>query len=178
VHACLPCCVMFYVLCFMCCVLCVVCCLCVACVLRAPPPGCLCVASGSSPWLHSLLSACAAAFQLGLCCGAARESAKSRLCVTLSPASSIAAWDCLVLTDATLTRACLTCLSVCLCVLQAGMELRVLHSAARRMTWYGRWQYGFGRGGFNMTPQQASRCCCRLRTGSAAVKRWVVAAVL
>ena len=37
---------------------------------------------------------------------------------------------------------------------QAGMELRVLHAAARRMTWYGQWHYGFGRGGFNMRPQQ------------------------
>ncbi|KAL4420457.1 hypothetical protein ABPG75_010113 [Micractinium tetrahymenae] len=37
---------------------------------------------------------------------------------------------------------------------KAGMELRVLHTAARRMTWYGQWHYGFGRGGFNMSPQQ------------------------
>lgn len=35
------------------------------------------------------------------------------------------------------------------------MELRVLHTAARGMTWYGQWHYGFGRGGFNMSPQQA-----------------------
>lgn len=35
------------------------------------------------------------------------------------------------------------------------MELRVLHTAARRMTWYGQWHYSFGRGGFNMSPQQA-----------------------
>ena len=42
-------------------------------------------------------------------------------------------------------------------LLQAGMELRVLHTAARGATWYGQWHYGFGRGGFNMTPQQASR---------------------
>jgi hypothetical protein len=34
------------------------------------------------------------------------------------------------------------------------MELRVLHSAARQRTWYGQWRYGFGRGGFNMTPAQ------------------------
>lgn len=43
------------------------------------------------------------------------------------------------------------------------MELRVLHAAARRCTWYGQWHYGFGRGGFNMRPQQASAawdCCC------------------
>ncbi|EFN52577.1 hypothetical protein CHLNCDRAFT_138584, partial [Chlorella variabilis] len=50
----------------------------------------------------------------------------------------------------------------------AGMELRVLHAAARRATWYGQWRYGFGRGGFNMTPQQASArrlgclCACAL----------------
>lgn len=46
------------------------------------------------------------------------------------------------------------------------MELRVLHAAARRMTWYGQWHYGFGRGGFNMRPQQVGgRTCC---TGGAA----------
>ena len=28
------------------------------------------------------------------------------------------------------------------------MELRVLHTAAFRNTWYGQWGYGFGRGGF------------------------------
>ena len=38
------------------------------------------------------------------------------------------------------------------------MELRVLHTAARGMTWYGQWHYGFGRGGFNMTPQQVGGC--------------------
>lgn len=31
---------------------------------------------------------------------------------------------------------------------QVGMELRVLHAAAFRNTWYGQWGYGFGRGGF------------------------------
>ena len=39
------------------------------------------------------------------------------------------------------------------------MELRVLHAAARGHTWYGQWQYGFGRGAFNMNPRQASRSC-------------------
>ena len=70
------------------------------------------------------------------------------------------------------SRPCLTsraspapCPAPCL---QAGMELRVLHAAARRATWYGQWRYGFGRGGFNMTPQQASArrlgclCACAL----------------
>lgn len=37
------------------------------------------------------------------------------------------------------------------------MELRVLHAAARRMTWYGQWHYGFGRGGLNMRPQKVGR---------------------
>ena len=36
-------------------------------------------------------------------------------------------------------------------VVQGGMELRVLHASAHRGTWYGRWGYGFGRGGFNMS---------------------------
>lgn len=30
------------------------------------------------------------------------------------------------------------------------MELRVLHTAAHGGTWYGRWGYAFGRGGFNI----------------------------
>jgi hypothetical protein len=30
------------------------------------------------------------------------------------------------------------------------MELRVLCAAAHRTTWYGRWGYVFGRGGFNI----------------------------
>lgn len=30
------------------------------------------------------------------------------------------------------------------------MELRVLHMAAWRTTWYGRWGYAFGRGGFGI----------------------------
>ena len=33
---------------------------------------------------------------------------------------------------------------------QGGMELRVLHMAAWRTTWYGRWGYAFGRGGFGI----------------------------
>lgn len=34
---------------------------------------------------------------------------------------------------------------------QAGMELRVLHAAAYCSTWYGRWNYSFGRGPFNIS---------------------------
>jgi hypothetical protein len=34
---------------------------------------------------------------------------------------------------------------------QVGMDLRVLHTAAFRNTWYGRWGYGFGRGGFGIS---------------------------
>ena len=34
--------------------------------------------------------------------------------------------------------------------LQAGMELRVLHTAAYGCTWYGQWGYTFGRGGYNI----------------------------
>ena len=33
---------------------------------------------------------------------------------------------------------------------QTGMELRVLFTAAHGSTWYGRWGYGFGRGGYNL----------------------------
>lgn len=55
---------------------------------------------------------------------------------------------------------------------QAGMELRVLHAAAHRMTWYGQWRYGFGRGGFNMRPQQVRarrrRACGEPRAAPAA----------
>ena len=35
---------------------------------------------------------------------------------------------------------------------QTGMELRVLHTAAYESTWYGRWGYAFGRGGYNLQP--------------------------
>lgn len=52
---------------------------------------------------------------------------------------------------------CLTSCCDVVAYLQAGMELRVLHAAARRMTWYGQWHYGFGRGGFNMRPQKVGR---------------------
>ena len=39
-----------------------------------------------------------------------------------------------------------------LCViLQAGMELRVLFAAANGLTWYGQWDYTFGRGPFNIS---------------------------
>lgn len=31
------------------------------------------------------------------------------------------------------------------------MELRVLHMSAFRNTWYGRWGYAFGRGGFGIS---------------------------
>ncbi|BDA47154.1 probable PHD finger protein MALE MEIOCYTE DEATH 1 [Coccomyxa sp. Obi] len=34
---------------------------------------------------------------------------------------------------------------------KAGMELRVLHMSAYRNTWYGRWGYAFGRGGFGIS---------------------------
>ncbi|EIE21728.1 hypothetical protein COCSUDRAFT_47922 [Coccomyxa subellipsoidea C-169] len=34
---------------------------------------------------------------------------------------------------------------------KAGMELRVLHMSAFRNTWYGRWGYAFGRGGFGIS---------------------------
>lgn len=43
------------------------------------------------------------------------------------------------------------------------MELRVLHAAAKRHTWYGQWGYGFGRGAFNMSPAKVRRVCRRLR---------------
>ena len=38
-----------------------------------------------------------------------------------------------------------------LCVLQSGMELRVLHAVAYQQTWYGKWGYKFGRGPFNIS---------------------------
>ena len=41
-------------------------------------------------------------------------------------------------------------MDVC-CMMQGGMELRVLHAAAHKVTWYGRWGYHFGRGAFNIT---------------------------
>lgn len=31
------------------------------------------------------------------------------------------------------------------------MELRVLHAAAKKVTWYGQWGYNYGRGAFNIT---------------------------
>ncbi len=34
---------------------------------------------------------------------------------------------------------------------QSGMELSVLHMSAYRNTWYGRWGYAFGRGGFGIS---------------------------
>ena len=40
---------------------------------------------------------------------------------------------------------------------QAGMELRLLHTVAHRQTWYGRWGFLFGRGGF-ATGKQVSAC--------------------
>ncbi len=36
-------------------------------------------------------------------------------------------------------------------LLQGGMELRVLHAAAHKTTWYGQWGYQYGRGAFNIT---------------------------
>ena len=38
-----------------------------------------------------------------------------------------------------------------LAVSQGGMELRVLHAAAFKNTWYGQWGYQYGRGAFNIT---------------------------
>lgn len=35
--------------------------------------------------------------------------------------------------------------------MQGGMELRVLHAAAHKVTWYGQWGYQYGRGAFNIT---------------------------
>lgn len=35
--------------------------------------------------------------------------------------------------------------------MQGGMELRVLHAAAKKVTWYGQWGYNYGRGAFNIT---------------------------
>ena len=35
--------------------------------------------------------------------------------------------------------------------MQGGMELRVLHAATHKMTWYGQWGYQYGRGAFNIT---------------------------
>ncbi len=40
---------------------------------------------------------------------------------------------------------------------QAGMELRLLHTVAHRQTWYGRWGFLFGRGGF-ATGKQVYTC--------------------
>ena len=37
--------------------------------------------------------------------------------------------------------------------IQAGMELRLLHTVAHRQTWYGRWGFLFGRGGFAIGKQ-------------------------
>ena len=36
------------------------------------------------------------------------------------------------------------------------MELRLLHAAAHRQTWYGRWGFVFGRGGFAVGKQVCS----------------------
>jgi hypothetical protein len=47
---------------------------------------------------------------------------------------------------------------------QGGMELRVLHVAAWRTTWYGRWNYEFGRGGFGIPKaawRRAAEAVCR-----------------
>ena len=49
-------------------------------------------------------------------------------------------------------------------MLQGGMELRVLHVAAWRKTWYGRWDYVFGRGGFGISKvawRRAAESVCR-----------------
>ena len=56
-------------------------------------------------------------------------------------------------------------------LLQGGMELRVLHVAAWRATWYGRWDYKFGRGGFGIAKTA-------WRRAAEAVSRAPLAAVL
>lgn len=38
-----------------------------------------------------------------------------------------------------------------MCFVQSGMELRVLYAVAYQKTWYGRWGYNYGRGGFNIS---------------------------
>ncbi|GAB4820344.1 hypothetical protein N2152v2_007390 [Parachlorella kessleri] len=40
---------------------------------------------------------------------------------------------------------------------KAGLELRVLHTAAHKVTWYGRFGYSLGRGAYNITRQQWRR---------------------
>ena len=42
------------------------------------------------------------------------------------------------------------------------MELRVLHAVAHRKTWYGRWGYDIGRGGFNLSPSAWEAAACAL----------------
>ena len=44
------------------------------------------------------------------------------------------------------------------------MELRLLHAVAHRQTWYGRWGFLFGRGGFAIGKQASA--CPSLRHGT------------
>lgn len=41
-------------------------------------------------------------------------------------------------------------------MMQGGMELRVLHAAAHKVTWYGQWGYQYGRGAFNITQNKCA----------------------
>lgn len=49
---------------------------------------------------------------------------------------------------------------------QGGMELRVLFPAAFRSTWYGRWGYAFGRGGFGIKPAAWRRAATAVHDAS------------
>lgn len=51
------------------------------------------------------------------------------------------------------------------------MELRLLHAVANRQTWYGRWGFLFGRGGFAIGKQVST--CPSLRHGTSCEMTWV-----
>lgn len=48
------------------------------------------------------------------------------------------------------------------------MELRLLHTVAHRQTWYGRWGYVFGRGGFAIGKQVGLSVLLALQSSQAA----------
>lgn len=50
------------------------------------------------------------------------------------------------------------------------MELRVLFPAAFKATWYGRWGYVFGRGGFGIKPAAWRRAASAVHNASLAVR--------
>ncbi len=50
------------------------------------------------------------------------------------------------------------------------MELRVLFPAAFKSTWYGRWDYSFGRGGFNIRPAAWRRAAAAVHDTSLAAR--------